>query len=279
MPLREPVEGTAVTPYTAVVAIPAFEATATIERTLASVVDSIVSRQASGAVEERFAVSVVDDASADDTAALVASFARTSPVDTYLWVLRENRGRGFARNRAVGVVPSGLYLFLDHDDEFLPAHVGSCLDALARHPHADFVETGVELSDPVHPEWESRIAASLTQNLCVRAYAHSLLGGFHEESEVEEYGCDDVLYNRLLHEFLRGVCLPDRTVRFFRRPGNSFDRQYEKKLTRPASQAEQTLSMRQRELEPAVARIHEARRADVRARLRRIASTRRRART
>lgn len=264
------------TPYTALVAIPTFQASATIESTLESVASSIAARCGAGLPGERFVISVVDDASTDDTAERVAAFARASPFDLHLDVLPENRGRGFARNRAVAAAHSDLHLFLDHDDLFLTSHVGACLDALGKAAWADFAQTGVELDAPVHPDWTPRIAASLTQNLCVRAWAHALLGGFHDGPEVEEYGCDDVLYNRLLREFLRGVDVTARTVRFLRRPGNSFDRQYERKLSRPAAQAEVTLSPRQRELEAAVFRIHEARRCQVRARLRRLESSLRR---
>ncbi|MBP7775754.1 MAG: glycosyltransferase [Acidobacteria bacterium] len=263
--------------YRAVVVVPTFNARHTIGQTLSSIADSIRHCASTRGGADRIAVSVVDDASTDDTASLVVAFARTSPFDVLLTALEQNHGRGHARNRAVAAAAADCYFFLDHDDEYLPSHITGCLDALDADPRADFVKTGVQLSDPVHPDWEPRIAASLTQNLCIRAYCHGLVGGFHEEPEVEVFGCDDILYNRSLRACCRGLDTPARTVTFSRRPGNSFDRQFERKFSRPASEAEVTLSPRQLEVRARVWEIHAQRLAEVNGRLRRIASTSRRA--
>ncbi|HQX82128.1 MAG TPA: glycosyltransferase, partial [Vicinamibacterales bacterium] len=60
--------------YDAVVVVPAFNAGRTITKTLESIAASIRRRQAISGRLERFAISVVDDASADDTAGLIARF-------------------------------------------------------------------------------------------------------------------------------------------------------------------------------------------------------------
>ncbi len=252
--------------YTAVVAVPAFDAEQTIEATLASIENSVRFHRRRNS-SDTIALSIVDDASRDSTPDLVAAFARDSTLDVYLQVHERNQGRATARNRALSAVDAELYLFLDHDDTYLEEHITCCLQALAEHPEIDFVKTAVVLSDPVHSDWESRIAASLTQNLCVRERVHRLIGGFHEETEVELYGCDDVLYNRTLQTLFRGLELPCQTVRFERRPGNSFDRQYEKKLRRPAELAEVTLSSAQLEVEPRVLELQARRVEEVRSRL------------
>lgn len=256
-------------PYVAVIAVPAFNAASTIESTLASAAASVRAyRTTPGAGP--VAISVVDDASTDGTPDLVRAFGKRCDQDVYLTVQPLNAGRACARNLAVTVVDAPICLFLDHDDRYEPTHVLRCLEALDRHPGADFVKTRVRLSHPVHPDWEPRIAASLTQNLCVRMRVHRLIGGFQEEPEVEAYGCDDQLYNRTLRACFIGVDVPAATVTFVRRPGNSFDRQYEPKFTRPASGAEVTLTPEQLRLQPMVRALHDRRLAEVHARLARI---------
>ncbi len=259
------------TGYAAVVAVPTFNAAATIERTLASIVTSVRAYRVQGGVG-RLAISVVDDASSDATPALVSAFAARCDTDVYLAVQSVNSGRARARNRALAAVPADCCLFLDHDDHYHPGHIAVCLNALERHEAADFVKTGVRLSDPVHADWAPRIAGSLTQNLCVRARVHRLIGGFQEEPEVERYGCDDQLYNRTLRACFHGIDLPQPTVTFVRRPGNSFDRQYERKFSRPATLAEVTLSAEQQGLRPRVLALHDRRLAEVHARLARVAA-------
>lgn len=256
-------------PYAAIIAVPAFNAAATIETTLASAVASV---RAHGAMSggRSVAISVVDDASTDGTPELVRAFGERCDQDVHLTVQPSNAGRARARNLALTVVDADCCLFLDHDDRYEPAHVTLCLEALDRHPGADFVKTRVRLSHPVHPDWEPRIAASLTQNLCVRMRVHRLIGGFQEEPEVEAYGCDDQLYNRTLRACFIGVDVPAATVTFVRRPGNSFDRQYERKFTRPESGAEVTLTPEQLRLQPMVRALHDRRLAEVHARLARI---------
>lgn len=266
MPLIEPSRPGDPIRCTALVAIPAFEAPDTIDATLASVEASIRFHRDSGSTDT-VVISVVDDASGDDTAERVRAFADGSECLVHLAVQSSNRGRAAARNRALAAADADAYFFLDHDDHFHPEHIHVCLDTLSSHPRADYVETDVDLSDPVHPDWRRRIAASLTQNLCVRARCHRLIGGFHEEPEVEAYGCDDVLYNRTLHALFGGVRIPRATVRFNRRPGNSFDRQYEDKFRQPPGRARTTTSARQQELADEVLALQRRRLERVRRRL------------
>lgn len=255
--------------YLAVVAVPTFNAAATIEATLASIAASIRSYRDTGG-RGRVAISVVDDASADPTPAIVSAFATGCGEDFYLTVHPTNTGRARARNDAITAVDAECCLFLDHDDRYEPEHITVCLDALHRHDGADFVKTRAHLSDRVHSDWEPRIASSLTQNLCVRCRVHRLVGGFLEDPDVELYGCDDLLYNRLLRACCRGIDVPQATVTFMRRPGNSFDRQYERKFTRPAAQAEVTLSAAQQRVEKQVFELYDRRLAEVQVRIARL---------
>jgi glycosyltransferase involved in cell wall biosynthesis len=220
----------------AAVVVPACNGAEVIGTALASIATSAV------ACRHEVEVVVVDDASEDDTAATVRSFADGAPVPVTVVAHDRRRGTGAARNTGVAATEAECLLFLDQDDEYLPDHLGRCLDTLAALPRVDVVRTGVLLDRPVHPDWEVAIADSLTQTVAVRAWAHRLVGGFLESPAVAVVGCDDVFYNRLLRRHCRGVRVPERTVRFRSRPGNSFDRQWEAKFRRPPATAVVTLT-------------------------------------
>ena len=237
----------------AAVAIPARDGAETIGAALASAVTSI---ETSG---RSVAISVVDDASSDDTAEVVRRFARDTDVPIVLTRRAARIGTGGARNQAIARVPAPMYLFLDQDDEYLAEHVGRCLAALAGAPDAGFVRTGVVLDDPVHPEWHDAIARSLVQTLGVRDTCHQLVGGFLEDAAVSTYGCDDVLYNRVLAQFFVGTTVAAATVRFHCRPGNSFDRQYDAKFTLAPRDAAPTLTPERAAVAPEVSRLYRRR--------------------
>ena len=219
-------------PCTALVAIPTFEAGRTIEATLASVEASIHHHRDTGSTDT-VVISVVDDASSDDTVTRVRDFAERSDCGVLL------RGAAEQSWPCGGTQPRGSRggcsgSSLPRPRRPLPSRAHPDMSGHVVEPsHADYVQTRVSVSEPVHPDWSGRIEASLTQNLCVRARCHRLIGGFHEEPEVEAYGCDDVLYNRTLHALFHGVRVPRATVHFVRRPGNSLDRQHERKFSRP----------------------------------------------
>lgn len=92
------------------VIVPAFNAAATIERTLAS-----IERQTLAPAE----VVVVDDGSNDGTPEVVERYARSSALPLRL-VRQENRGASAARNAALNLVGQRWIAGIDADDEFLP---------------------------------------------------------------------------------------------------------------------------------------------------------------
>ena len=132
-----------------------------------------------------------------------------------------------------------ILFFLDGDDQFLEPHIHVCCGILGD-PRVDFVKTAVALDDPVHPDWEGRIGNSLVINLAVRRACHEFVGGFPDFHVYQREGgslvhdldifraIEDVFYNRAISRFFKGVRSPQKTVRYTRSPGNSFDRQYEK---------------------------------------------------
>jgi glycosyltransferase involved in cell wall biosynthesis len=107
------------------VVIPAYNAA----RYLGEAIES-VARQSHDRVE----IIVVDDASTDDTAAVVARFGTA-----VRYLLQPHLGDGAARNRGVGESTGSHLAFLDADDLWEPDKLTSQLDALRADPTLDIV--------------------------------------------------------------------------------------------------------------------------------------------
>lgn len=109
---------------TATCVIPAWNASATIERALTS---ALTTPGVSEAI-------VVDDGSTDNTASLVEALAVNAPLPVRL-IRQDNAGAAVARNTGMRYATCGWIIFLDADDEMLreaisskAAHLASCPD-------------------------------------------------------------------------------------------------------------------------------------------------------
>lgn len=232
------------------VVVTAYEFAALIERALRSVevaVDAL--RAGSRDREPVVEVVVVDDGSTDGTDRVVSAFCSARP--GWRDLLRPRAGTSnpaASRNAGVAATSGAVVAFLDGDDEYLPHHLLACVDALAD-PAVGFVKTGVRLSDPVHAEWKDHLERScLASATCVRRRWHDHVGGFPDlhlfsrrwgtggeevRHELDVYGGrEDVEYIAALRDATHGARVPTETVVHHRRPGNSFDRQYDK-LSQP----------------------------------------------
>jgi glycosyltransferase involved in cell wall biosynthesis len=213
---------------------------AVIRRTLASVEESIAfhDARAGGGSAGDGEVVVVDDGSTDGTPDVIEEFTRGK--DLYRVVRRERPSSpSCARNTGAAAASGELLFFLDGDDLFLPEHVHRCCAALAD-PALCFVKTGVQLADPVHPDWRPRIEHSVVINLCLRRRCHVAVGGFPDfhlflrEGDAFRpvadifFKLEDQFYNELVCSLFPGLRVAVETVEHVRYPGNSFDRQYEK---------------------------------------------------
>lgn len=203
------------------VIIPAYDSAACIGKAIGSVRLAQAFAQGSDwpVVVE---VIVVDDASADSTAALAEAYG--SP-ECPVRVVRHavNQGAGAARNTGAGAASHGILCFLDSDDVYLPQHLAVCAGAFAQRPEIDFVCTRFQTSRPVHPSWIPGISAASALTLGIRREAHRRIGGFPPFRNYE-----DVVYRRLADRFLTGWYVGNETVVYTWRPGNSFDRQLAK---------------------------------------------------
>jgi hypothetical protein len=162
-----------------------------------------------------FRLIVVDDGSTDGGADRI-------PSDPCITLIRQaNTGPGAARNRGLGEGAAPFVAFLDADDEWLPAFLGTTLGALRA--HADCAAVGVSLF--WGPERESRVPLHGTQGIVTgpwrcpvdlpfhrlkhavdfcassavlaRREAVDRLGGFYDRHHAT-YGEDSFLWLRLL---------------------------------------------------------------------------------
>ena len=107
------------------VVIPMHNSSATIERALQSVFDQSFRPSE---------IIAVDDASTDDTCALVERIAVHSPMPLKLIRLSENIGSGLTRNEGWRVAVGELIAFLDADDAWHPRKLEIQIEAMGKHP-------------------------------------------------------------------------------------------------------------------------------------------------
>ncbi len=81
---------------------------------------------------------VIDDGSTDQTAAVVATYARRLK-DRFIYLRQANRGSSHARNHGIDICNGRLVAFLDSDDEFLPNKLERQLDLFNRRSELGFV--------------------------------------------------------------------------------------------------------------------------------------------
>ncbi len=207
-------------------------------RALQSAHDALAVFHAECGRDLRSEVVVVNDGSSDDTPRVLHAFL-AGRTDWRVLHRSEPSSPGAARNAGVEQSQGELLFFLDGDDLFLPPHLAACW-RLLREGQVDYGKTGVRLADPVHADWRGPLEQSLVINLAVKRSCHQAIGGFPDyhlyrreggrlerEADVFMTG-EDQAYNRLLAGLFRGGKVAAETVQYVRRPGNAYDRQYEK---------------------------------------------------
>jgi glycosyltransferase involved in cell wall biosynthesis len=86
---------------------------------------------------------VVDDGSTDDPAAVIKS-VRDARIQSHR--LDRNRGRGYARQHALGIARGTYITFLDGDDWICPTKLREQVELLAAQPDIAIVSTGMAIS-------------------------------------------------------------------------------------------------------------------------------------
>lgn len=193
------------------VVIPAFNASATIGETVASVCSQTY---------EHIEILVIDDGSEDDTAAAVQGIARRDPRIRLL--KKANGGLSSARNFGAEHARGPLLAFLDADDLWHPAKLEKQLNALDRSgPNGSLCYTWVAILDEfarftgeyVTPLHEGDVYAALIltnfvtpgSTALVRTTCFSEVGGF---DETLREGCEDLAFCLAVAERFDTVVVP-----------------------------------------------------------------------
>jgi hypothetical protein len=175
------------------VIVPVYNASATVDRALASVV---------GQAYSPLEIIVVDDGSSDDTVARVRQWM--PKCDLHLIVQPKNGGPAAARNAGLAAARGEYVAFLDSDDEWLPEKTARQVRALEANPAASFcacdeywiypdgtIETTRDALEPRNwgaQAWKSLLAKSCihTSSVVVRQKYVPTVGGFDETLIVGE---------------------------------------------------------------------------------------------
>jgi glycosyltransferase involved in cell wall biosynthesis len=207
---------------TIAVIIPAYNASSTLDRTLASAVESARHCQAQG-LEIEAEIIVVDDRSTDTT----PTIAQNTP-GARLFTNAVNRGPGYSRNEGVRQSTAQFLFFLDADDVFYPNHIHACLTALLADDALGYVFTRMRIDMPMHPDWPPSLDESSPINFCVRRVWHDWVQGFAEDEDFRTYRTEDTLYRMCLRKLVKHKKLEIETCEQFVSPGNALDRQRHK---------------------------------------------------
>lgn len=170
------------------VIIPAYNASATLARALASCLSQAEVSQ----------VVVVDDASQDDTWQLAQAWAQEYPL---IQVLQQpcNQGAAAARNRGLQASQNDWLAFLDADDCYLPNAFSVACKALAQHAHLAAIKLPCALVDgppdlQTHRLYEEACAVlvnTFAGNLVIRKPVLTVMGGFPTDPVFREQGGED----------------------------------------------------------------------------------------
>lgn len=191
-------------------------------------IDSVLRQQGDGLDEGRLEVIVVDDASNEDIAAIVARYRRA------VWMIRNetSRERGASRNLGAAKATGTWLAFLDSDDEWEDeklstqlAAVGSARACVTGSWLIDEAEDPLGMgesssgSDPEELLVHNPYRAAPSSLLIDRALFASL-GGFPEDRDVQ--GSEDWLFMvKLHHAGFDPVFVPRPLVRYRVHGGNS----------------------------------------------------------
>jgi hypothetical protein len=244
-------------PVRASVIVPAYNA----ERTIRRAIDSALAQ-----TQQHCEVLVIDDASRDATAAIVASFAQQ---DRRVRLLRNttNLGPAASRNRGLAVARGDWVVLLDADDEILPDRIETLIalgqlhgaDLVADNlllcpedgteppkpmisaralPAGKFLSTAAFVAGNVGSRWTPRISYGFLQPIMRRDFLQKHDLRYDERNRFAE---DFLLYTACLLRGARWWITPQAMYRYWLRAGSSTDVQSAADLQRIRSMEQKLL--------------------------------------
>jgi glycosyltransferase involved in cell wall biosynthesis len=244
-------------PIRASVIIPAYNAERTIRRAIAS---------ALAQTERHCEVLVIDDASGDTTAAIVADFAEQ---DSRVKLLRNttNLGPAASRNRGLAVARGDWIVLLDADDELLPTRIETLIALGHRHesdlvadnlllcpeddpglakpmisaralPTGKFLSAAAFVAGNVGSRWTPRVSYGFLQPIMRREFLQKHGLRYDERNRFAE---DFLLYTACLLKGARWWITPQAMYRYSVRAGSSTDVQSAADLQRIRSMEQKLL--------------------------------------
>lgn len=192
------------------VIMPAYNAAETIAESIRSALASPLCRR----------VLVIDDASGDDTAAIVEAQAAQATGRVVLTRLTRNGGPAYARNIGLALAETDLIAFLDADDLYQDRALDVAVAALDGMADLALVRLALKplgLDSPYqgHPGFQeawTTIAFSTPSNVVTRRSVIVDAGGFPENGLFRRHGGEDVA-------LFRAITRTCRTGTLFTEPG------------------------------------------------------------
>jgi glycosyltransferase involved in cell wall biosynthesis len=205
-------------PTTVTVVIPCFNAAATLE----AAVDSVLAQGDIG-VE----IVLVDDCSTDRTLELARSLAeRHSGIAVLAQTV--NAGPGPARNAGLRRARSEFICFLDADDAYVPGFLAAALRRFREHPTISAVFTGIELVDCPHEVHALHVAGArnfMPSNKMLRRSTVELIGGFPEDTTFRTgMGGEDGVFFQVLVKYFQCFFEPAMLLRYYVGENSHFSR-------------------------------------------------------
>ncbi|MFP3567196.1 glycosyltransferase family 2 protein [Paraburkholderia sp. SIMBA_030] len=186
--------------------IPCYNGAATLARSLESCLIQAEAAQ----------IIVVDDASTDASADVVAHYGRRDP---RVGLLRMPYNGGAARARNWGAMHASheLLAFLDADDEYLPGALAAASAFLTQNPNEVSVRLDVDYTDfPAeltgHADFDQHAATlsnTVPSSLIIRRAAYAALGGFPMDDLFRRIGGEDGAFSWALRAIFGNRRLKD----------------------------------------------------------------------
>jgi len=174
------------------VIIPAYNCTATLGRTLSSLVAQ---------TDQDFIVTVVDDCSTEDIKSIVDDYSNKLNIN----YIRNEKNLGCGMSRQVGIdnTTQDFITFLDSDDMFMPYAVETFNEVIKANPNTEFLHTHFYEQIKINGEVALVLREDNFTACHGKLYNVSLLRKFNIRNSPEVKWADDSYFNSMCNAFMK----------------------------------------------------------------------------